>query len=224
MERFAIRLWVPDEPGMLAAVATRIAAVRGNVVGLEVLERSTGVAVDELVVELPEPGLTDELCRQLQTIAGAGIEEIRPLPPGKEERGLEVIAAAVSILETANATASLAALVGLTGELFSLEWSALVDLNAQAYVQCVGEVPSLDWLLAFVSGARSADTDTARSGVMAGELTEAGLALCIGRSVAFRRREHRELEMLVQVADRMCRPLRGDRIPAGWGSQPRFMA
>jgi hypothetical protein len=29
--------------------------------------------------------------------------------------------------------------------------------------------------------------------------------------------------MLVQVADRMCRPLRGDRIPPGWGSQPRFI-
>jgi hypothetical protein len=51
---------------------------------------------------------------------------------------------------------------------------------------------------------------------MAGELAEAGLSLCIGRTVAFRQREQRELEMLVRVADRMCRPLRGDRIPPGW--------
>lgn len=222
MERLAVRIWLPDEPGMLAAVATRIAAIDGNVVGLEVLERSGDVAVDELMVELPEAGLADELCRQLGTIEGAGIEEVRLVPPGTEERGLQVIAAAVSILETANASASLAALVGLTSELFDVEWSALADLRSQTYLQCTGDVPGIDWLLAFVAGARSAapDADTTGSGVMAGELTEAGLTLGIGRTVAFRRREHQELEMLVQVADRMCRPLRGDRIPPGWGSRP----
>ncbi len=225
MERLAVRIWLPDEPGMLAAVATRIASLRGNVIGLEVLERSGGIAVDELQVELPEPGLTEKLCRQLCTISGAGIEEVRPIPPEAEERGLQVIAAAVSILETANASASLAALVGLTNDLFEVEWSALVDLASATLVQCVGEVPPPEWLLSFVSASRTTvpAADTTGSGVMAGELTEAGLVLCIGRTVAFRRREQRELDMLVRVTDRMCRPLRGDRIPTGWGSQPRFL-
>jgi hypothetical protein len=225
MERFSVRIWLPDEPGMLAAVATRIASLRGNVVGLEVLERSEGIAVDELQVELPEVGLSDRLCRQLCTISGAGIEEVRAIPPDAEERGLQVISAAVSILETANASASLAALVGLTNDLFDVEWSALVDLESETSVQCVGEVPPLEWLLSFVTGSRAGGpmADTSGSGVMAGELTEAGLALCIGRTVAFRGREQRELDMLVRVADRMCRPLRGDRIPTGWGAQPRFL-
>jgi hypothetical protein len=221
MERLAVRIWLPDKPGMLAAVATRIAAIRGNVVGLEVLERSGGVAVDELMVELPEVGLADKLCSQLRAIDGAGIEEVRPVPTDMEERGLQVISAAVSILETANASASLAALVGLGGELFDVEWSALIDLRSETFVQCAGDVPGIDWLLAFVSGSRggAGDVDTSGSGVMAGELTEARLAWCIGRAVPFRRREHREMEMLVRVADRMCRPLRGDRIPPGWGSR-----
>ena len=30
MERLAVRIWLPDEPGMLAAVATRIASLRGT--------------------------------------------------------------------------------------------------------------------------------------------------------------------------------------------------
>ncbi len=100
-----------------------------------------------------------------------------------------------------------------------------MDLASGAYVQCVGEVPPIEWLLSFVSGSRTTVplADTTGSGVMAGELTEAGLVLCIGRTVAFRRREQRELDMLVRVTDRMCRPLRGDRIPTGWGSQPRFL-
>lgn len=224
-ERLSVRIWLPDEPGMLAAVATRIAAIRGNVVGLEVLERSGGVAVDELMVELPEMGLADKLCRQLRSIDGAGIEEVRVVPPDMEERGLQVIAAAVSILETANASASLAALVGLTGELFDAGWSALVDIGSETYVLCSGDVPGLAWLLAFVAGSRNApgDAATSGSGVMAGELTDSGLVLCIGRAVPFRRREHRELDMLVRVADRMCRPLRGDRIPPGWGNPPSFL-
>lgn len=223
-ERLSVRIWLPDEPGMLAAVATRIAAIRGNVVGLEVLERSAGVAVDELMVELPEEGMADRLCQQLQAIEGAGIEEVRRVPPGMDERGIQVIAAAVAILETANASASLAALVGLTEDLFDTEWSALVDVRSETCVHVTGEVPAMAWLLAFISGARSASPDaaTSGSGVMAGELAESELALCIGRSVAFRRREHRELDMLVRVADRMCRPLRGDRIPPGWGGTARF--
>jgi len=223
-ERLAVRLWLPDQPGMLAAVATRIAAVHGNVLGLEVLERSGEVAVDELLVELPGEGGADGLYRALQTIEGAGVEEVRTVPAGAEERGLRVIAAALAILETANAAASLSALVGLAGDLFDVGWSAVVDLHTETYLHCAGDVPRLDWVLAFVSGARSASPEggSSGSGVMAGEMDDAALAVCIGRQVPFRRREHREFEMLVRVTDRVCRPLRGDRIPPGWAAQSRF--
>ena len=224
-QRFSVRIWLPDQPGMLATVATRIASVGGDVTGLEVLERAGGVAVDEFLVELPESELADKLCRQLSAIPGVGIEEMRPLASQTEERGLQVIAAAVAILETANASASLAALVGLTSDLFDVQWSALIDMGSETYLQCIGEVPAVEWLVSFISATRSADpgVDTTGCGVMAAELEEVGLSLCIGRPVAFRRREQRELDMLVRVADRMCRPLRGDRIPTGWASQPRFL-
>ena len=59
-----MRIWLPDAPGVLGAVAAEIGAVQGNVVGLEVLEREAGVAIDELVVELPdEPGAVEAVCR-----------------------------------------------------------------------------------------------------------------------------------------------------------------
>ena len=58
-----MRIWLPDTPGVLGAVAAEIGAVNGNVVGLEVLEREAGVAIDELVVELPdEPGAVEAAC------------------------------------------------------------------------------------------------------------------------------------------------------------------
>lgn len=221
MQRYTVRLWVPDRPGMLGTVASRIAALEGNVVGLEVLERSDEVAVDELVVELPDSVEADELSRRLHDIAGAGVEEVRPVPTGAEERGLQVVDAAVTLLETANPTAALAALVGTVRTLFDVRWSALLDLATETYVEASGdEVPSVEWLLAFLAGARNADTSN--SGVIVGELPEAALVLCIGRRVPFRRREQRELDMLARVADRMCRPLR-ERIPPTWGARGRFL-
>jgi hypothetical protein len=207
---------------MLGAVATRIAAMRGNVVGLEVLERDGGVAIDDLMVELPEVGMIDELCDQVRQIEGAGIEDVRPVSPDAEDRGLQVVAAAISILETANPTAALAALLGLSGELFEAEWTALADLRTGTYVECTGDVPSLEWLAAFALGARTARaTDTSGvtegSGVLTEDLGEVGLTLALGRSVPFRRRERREVEMLARVTDRACRTLvHADRIPPGW--------
>ena len=48
-----MRVWLPDRPGALGAVASRIGAVRGDLVGVDILERGAGRAIDELVVELP---------------------------------------------------------------------------------------------------------------------------------------------------------------------------
>ena len=58
---YLVRVWLPDRPGALGQVASRIGAVRGDVVGIEILERGAGRAVDELVVALPEDGLLDLL-------------------------------------------------------------------------------------------------------------------------------------------------------------------
>ena len=54
MESYVVRIWLPDRPGALGQVASRIGAVRGEIVGIEILERGAGRAVDELVVDLPE--------------------------------------------------------------------------------------------------------------------------------------------------------------------------
>ena len=75
-----MRIWLPDAPGVLGAVAAEIGAVQGNVIGLEVLEREAGVAIDELVVELPdEPGAVDAVCRGVRNVPGVGVEEVTEL-------------------------------------------------------------------------------------------------------------------------------------------------
>ena len=51
-----MRVWMPDRPGARGAVASRIGAAGGDVVGIEIIEQGAGRAIDELVVHLPDAG------------------------------------------------------------------------------------------------------------------------------------------------------------------------
>ena len=58
---YLLRVLVPDRPGMLGAVASALGGVGADIISVDVVERSAGVAVDDLVVELPPDKLTDSL-------------------------------------------------------------------------------------------------------------------------------------------------------------------
>src|SRR5580658_10511619 len=125
-----MRIWLPDRPGVLGAVAAEIGAAQGNVIGLEVLEREAGVAIDELVVELPdEPGAVDAVSRGMRTIPGVGVEEVKELLTMAPDREDSVLGAAAAILQAATPTAAMNALLGQLNALFDLDWLALADLR-----------------------------------------------------------------------------------------------
>ena len=65
METFVVRVWLPDRPGALGQVASRIGSVRGDVVGIDILERGGGLAVDELVVGMPDGSSVDLLVSEI---------------------------------------------------------------------------------------------------------------------------------------------------------------
>ena len=44
MATLVIRVWLPDRPGALGAVASRVGAVRGDVIGIDIIERGAGRA------------------------------------------------------------------------------------------------------------------------------------------------------------------------------------
>lgn len=220
-ERVAVRIVVPDHPGSLARAAGTVAQMGGDIVGLAVLERGGGMAVDELLVELPHPGLGPALGRGLEDAPGATVEAVAVVPAGAEDRADRLTGAAMAILETSNATAALAALVGLAGELFSPLWAVLLDRRAGTFIHCAGPAPTA---AAVEARARAGDGETAATGdggdgdpMMVATLESTGLALGLGGKIPYRRRERRELELLARVADRACRPFRGDRIPRWWG-------
>jgi hypothetical protein len=210
-----MRIWLPDAPGVLGAVAAEIGAVKGNVVGLEVLEREAGVAIDELVVELPdETGAVDAVCRAVRNVPGVGVEEVTELFTEAPDREDTVLNAATAIVAAATPTAALAALTGGLITLFDLSWLALADESWSEFVEAYGvDIPSVQWVAAFAEGSRSgADpaNDTIRSGVFIEPIPDAGFTVCGGRPVAIRRRERREIAMLAMVAARFVLALGGE--------------
>jgi hypothetical protein len=89
---YLLRLVVPDKPGILGAVATALGEAGIDIVSLDVLERGQGVAVDDVVVELPRDRLPDSLITAAQSVPGVTVESIRPFAgPLDTHRELELL-------------------------------------------------------------------------------------------------------------------------------------
>jgi len=76
MAGYVVRIALPDRPGALGLVASRIGAVGGDIVAINILERRDGRAVDEFVVEIGNE-LIDLLQSEIHEVDGVSIVEIR---------------------------------------------------------------------------------------------------------------------------------------------------
>ncbi|SEL78107.1 ACT domain-containing protein [Blastococcus sp. DSM 46786] len=75
---YLLRLVLPDRPGILGAVATALGTAGIDIVSLDVLERGNGIAVDDVVVDLPGDRLPDSLITVAQAVPGVQVESLRP--------------------------------------------------------------------------------------------------------------------------------------------------
>ena len=89
-----VRVWLPDRPGALGAVASRIGGVRGDVMAIDVLERGGGRAVDELTVTLADGELVDLLVSEIGQVEGVDVEDVRPLRDDGIDRVVSAVTAA----------------------------------------------------------------------------------------------------------------------------------
>lgn len=78
MASYRLRIRLADRPGALGAVASRIGAVGGDIVSIDILGRSEGRAVDEFVIELAGEHLVALLESEIHEVDGAVVEDIRP--------------------------------------------------------------------------------------------------------------------------------------------------
>jgi hypothetical protein len=213
MPGFVVRVWLPDRPGALGAVASRIGAVRGDVVGIEILERGGGRAVDELVVELADPALVPLMVQEIGQVDGVDVEDVRPLAGRPGDPRLEALETALALVEQEERPELLSLLVERTGADCDADWAAVVDSSTA--LAWVGPVPAPPWLIAFVAGARTAPDEHRRGeeapsvhqsdpvDVAWAEMAPSALVLVVGRAGRpFRARERRQLEAVAHLGGR----------------------
>ena len=75
---FLIRVQLPDRPGALGAVATALGKVGVDILSLDVVERRSGIAIDDFVVELPSGQLPDMLITAAESVEGVEVDAVRP--------------------------------------------------------------------------------------------------------------------------------------------------
>jgi ACT domain-containing protein len=78
MARYVARIALPDRPGALGLVASRIGAVGGDIVAVHILERDVGNAVDEFEIELAGEHLVALLRTEIHEVDGAAVLDISP--------------------------------------------------------------------------------------------------------------------------------------------------
>lgn len=206
METYLVRLWLPDRPGALGAVASRIGAVRGDVVGIDILERGAGRAIDELVVQLPDSNLVSLLVAEIDQVDGVDVEDVRSAPERLHDTRLDALETAALLVGAVDEDELLAKLTGHAGDDFGADWAVVVDV-ADGEIRAVeGSPPPSAWLVAFVTGSRTSAAVTAGDSgpgdVAWAAVADSSLALVLGRrGRPYRARERRQLAALVRIVD-----------------------
>jgi hypothetical protein len=219
MATYVIRVWLPDRPGALGAVASRIGAVGGDVVAIDILERGAGRAIDELVVDfadgnLPPAGtdLVGLMVNEMQQVDGVDVEEVRPMAEALRDPRLDALETAALLVGASSPDDAIASLCWHAVRTIGAEWGTVVSLDPAEERARQGDPPPLPWLLAFVAGsqssARVARGATGPDDVVWSPLPSAHMALVLGRSgTPFRARERRQAAALARIVDSRFREL-----------------
>jgi hypothetical protein len=124
-----IRVWLPDRPGALGLVASRIGSVDGDIVGIDVLEQGDGVAVDEFAVELRDPTAVPILVREIEEVDGVSVEQVRTVEHFPDPR-LDALESAARLCAATTVTMLQETLVGEIRAEFLADWTALLTIGA----------------------------------------------------------------------------------------------
>jgi hypothetical protein len=212
---YLLRVWMPDRPGALGALASRIGAVGGDVAGIDILERGAGRVIDELVIELPgdDPSLVDLLMAEIHQVDGVDVESIRPAAVTLRDPRLDALETAAMLVGAPTAQDAVTELCTHAVRTVGAVWGAIIDLDSDELMASEGDAPSSAWLSAFVAGSQSSARvgggESGPSDVVWAPLPVARYALVMGREgEAFRARERRQAAALARIVDARFRDLR----------------
>lgn len=209
--RLVVRVWLPDRPGALGLVASRIGAIGADIVGVDVLERSEHVAVDEFAVTLASEDLVKLLVREIEEVDGASVEQWKRVERFPDP--LDTLETVEHVCAADDAKDLATRLTARVRSEFNADWAAVLR-ESELVATSGADIPDPSVLHAFASGT------SASPAVAAGEsgpddlavapLDSRGSFLLVGRvGHPFRRRERRQLLALARVANRVSTMLPG---------------
>jgi hypothetical protein len=198
-------VWLPDRPGALGAVASRIGAVRGDLVGIDILETGGGRAIDELAVELPSEALVPLLVDEVGQVDGVDVEEVRAVDGALPDPRLDALETAAVLVQQTRVDDLLEVLTAEARRDFAADWAVVVRADDGGLLVGTGESPEPAWLAAFLTGSSSSATatngDAGPDDVAFALFPGGAIALVLGREgKTFRARERRQLLALAKVA------------------------
>lgn len=206
-----LRVWLPDRPGALGQVASRIGAVRGNVLGIEILEVGGGRVIDELG-KLEEPALVDLLIAEVGAVDGVSVEHVRPIADNRTDPNLNAPQLGAALADCP-ADRQLEILCDGIVAVADAAWSVVV--HSGRVLASVGDPPEVAWLTAFLNGAshllpgqaHALDGDAGPSDMLWAHLPRHRIYIAAGRSDRpILERERIRFHLLSQVVDALVDP------------------
>ena len=218
---YLVRLWLPDRPGALGAVAARFGALKGDVVALEIVERRHGLAVDELVVSMPADIPVDLITSEVTQVDDVLVEDIRELDASHYDPQLDALEAAAIILGASDAGELADALCVHVARCTRAAWACVLDADGTV-LGSWGDRPNDTWLDSFVSGSPPCDAPVRmpEMDTVWLPLPAVKAALIVGRDTAVRARERQRMAALARIADAWFRRLREASNYEAWMFHP----
>jgi hypothetical protein len=123
---YLLRVQLEDRPGRLGALAMALGSVGADILSLDVVERGSGYAVDDLVIDLPTGAMPDMLITAAEALHGVRVEAIRPHTGLLEaHRELELI----QHVAAADRADKLRVLVDEAPRVLRVGWCTVVELT-----------------------------------------------------------------------------------------------
>lgn len=206
---YLLRVWLPDRPGALGAVASRIGAVGADIVAVDVVDRDGGQAVDDIVIEIV-PERIDLLLREVRAVDGIDVEELHLIDKGYPDLGLGVLAASTEMVAATTSAELAACLCVHARRVVRLDWTALCHGDDGSVLAVEGNAPTEAWLGAYAMGIGPVTGEGAGAEVtLAGDDPQLAVARLSGsplvlsggrRALSIRPRERALLVALVGIA------------------------
>ena len=208
--RLVVRVWLPDRPGALGLVASRIGAIGADIVGIDVLERSEHVAVDEFAVVISSTDLVKLLVREIEEVDGASVEQWERVDRFPDARldALETVERVFDADDAAERSGA-ASSSGCASE-FGSRLGRRAARRRRCSRERVTRRPDASVLDALAAGTGASPAvaagDAGPEDLAVAPLPASEAVLLIGRDGhPFRRRERHQLLALARIADRARR-------------------